>query len=468
MKNPNYIYFTTISVIALLVQNFIFFQELSLNPTWIEEFFQSDALYIPLLHKDLVNDFSSLNSWRHPPAPSLFPDLFLYSFSSALFSNPIQKVLFYSFFQQAYFIISFYLWAKIKNISYPTSFSLITVSIFIYLSYSPFQFFYFLTHISSHHIGAFLNSILLFSIYSYIKEQRYRFLILLFIIISGASDKIFLISGVLPVLFSVTASYLKNRNRENLKQISMMLISSFLAYKLGKSLTPYNIEKLVLETINLSKIFSLFFNDLHFIFMNHIILIILFFLFIISIPFAIKFFSSKETVYLPLLSILFVCLFFLITGGYGNLFTFRRYFIPLLYFPIFFLIAIIHNHSIKITTGIALLFILIGFSTTKQNIFSRNYANLVSYYPPEIKCLDDLESQLPSLNGISDYWQAKRISFLSRKVNLNQATPNLFVHYWINNRKWYQEKRYGFVIENGLDRPSIEKVVGIQIGKAHV
>ena len=88
-------------------------------------------------------------------------------------------------------------------------------------------------------------------------------------------------------------------------------------------------------------------------------------------------------------------------------------------------------------------------------------------YPPFVSCLDSLKLKYNLTNGISDYWNAKHIRYLSHEqLIVNQVFTNLGKYNWIHNRDWYNKDKegekiiYNFVIPERLDKAQIPKRFG--------
>ncbi|HNC01463.1 MAG TPA: hypothetical protein PLS71_24685, partial [Leptospiraceae bacterium] len=88
-------------------------------------------------------------------------------------------------------------------------------------------------------------------------------------------------------------------------------------------------------------------------------------------------------------------------------------------------------------------------------------------YPPFVSCLDELKKKYDLTYGISDYWNAKHVSYLSKeKLFVNQVFVNLEKYNWINNRDWYKRDKenqsihYHFILPERLDINRIKEKFG--------
>lgn len=69
------------------------------------DFYNPDALYLPMVYKDLFSNYSLLG-WRTPPAPYFFPDMPLYLMISFLVGNFHLAIMLYGVVQSLLFILS--------------------------------------------------------------------------------------------------------------------------------------------------------------------------------------------------------------------------------------------------------------------------------------------------------------------------------------------------------------------------
>jgi hypothetical protein len=64
-------------------------------------------------------------------------------------------------------------------------------------------------------------------------------------------------------------------------------------------------------------------------------------------------------------------------------------------------------------------------------------------YPQEISCIDNAARLYKLKNGISEYWNAKKITETNKTgLLVNQFDYNLGVLHWMNNLEWYKVKPY--------------------------
>jgi hypothetical protein len=91
-------------------------------------------------------------------------------------------------------------------------------------------------------------------------------------------------------------------------------------------------------------------------------------------------------------------------------------------------------------------------------------------YPDEVRCLDNMASEVNLRAGLSGYWPAKRITMLSRRgLTVNQIDAGLAPYHLSNNRWWYRGPkvrdavefpRYSFAVVDDLDRELVRSRFG--------
>lgn len=83
--------------------------------------------------------------------------------------------------------------------------------------------------------------------------------------------------------------------------------------------------------------------------------------------------------------------------------------------------------------------------------------SLAAYTPPLVGCLDAQQARLGQGRGVSDYWNAKRVSLFSRTgLQVVQLSSELRPEHWISNIDWYLQRSgphpaYTFVVTERLD-----------------
>ena len=98
------------------------------------------------------------------------------------------------------------------------------------------------------------------------------------------------------------------------------------------------------------------------------------------------------------------------------------------------------------------------------SVLAGQHGQLPSSYSQDVACLDQLADRYGVQYGYGDYWNAKRLSLLSRhRVRVNQLNADLSSYWWITDILWYYEgdsrRRQPhdnrFIITDRLDRNKI-------------
>ncbi|MCR9142288.1 MAG: hypothetical protein NXI24_08545 [bacterium] len=127
--------------------------------------------------------------------------------------------------------------------------------------------------------------------------------------------------------------------------------------------------------------------------------------------------------------------------------------------------ASVFDHTQRVMVRVVAFVVAVGLLVfMSQAIVSRPYFSAqkdpaMALYP-SMQCIHDRRERMGRF-GFSDYWTAKRLSFLSGgELVVNQLQRELDLMYWINNfERYYEPHRsgvgYSFIIENGLNRSRI-------------
>ncbi len=138
-----------------------------------------------------------------------------------------------------------------------------------------------------------------------------------------------------------------------------------------------------------------------------------------------------------------------------------RYIPNLFWFPIFFSWVVFRPLAITMSWLRLALCAWMAFVGLQLLPVPNSGFSLV-YYPPLVQCIDRAVSDFaaqenqPIHRGVSQYWEAKLITHLSREgLSVVQFLADLSPYLWINNENWYSNKRYDFaVLANNSQMPS--------------
>lgn len=201
-------------------------------------FYNSDAISIPAMYKDLVSGYS-LRGWFFGPAPSLFPDLPLYAIIRFLTGNLHLAIMGYGVVQILLLILSFgYLSDKVFEPRRSLQTLIVLAGIVLCLCLSTGQCNIFLPILlNSFHFGAVL--LLVFSLILVVqiiqcgsdtkKALLYSGILLVVSPLILVSDAIYLVQFLIPVLLSLLLLFLFSMiSAKSLLLIYIALIPSVL------------------------------------------------------------------------------------------------------------------------------------------------------------------------------------------------------------------------------------------------
>jgi hypothetical protein len=466
----------------------------------------SDLLFPAMLLSDIQNNSKYLQDWVLAPAPCFFPDLFLYflidtgEIGSTIF-------LYVTIFTISLFILVSKMIIKTEKLfqSFDIIYIFMIVNILL-LSNSKLSFFYSPTYHSS---------IYLFGVFCIINKNTYNRKLTIFIygisFLFGLSDPFVLLQIIIPLLFYTLISNYSDKS--SLKSELMYYIKAFLFSFLGKLFinglhknkliivpevpifkTFFYILKNFLFIENLSKTFHYCFDEL-FEFKLVYICVLLF----ISIFVFDKKQKNREILWTFLFTFI---LLFTFQGWFGLWIGYRYmwffYIFPLAYIVFYLLQKLNFQYQTKekannkgifkkeyIKLSLPILILALQFFYFQKSIetiinfyrkeslnkelnssiqFPVNYANQ-KILPPVVKCITDLSKKYNLVQGVSDYWNAKYITFFSNnQVLVNQYTYEIDEYYWINNKSLYKLQkepvRYNFIITNRLNENKIIELIG--------
>lgn len=466
-------------------------------------FFNPDALTHGLIFRDLFIDRNNFYKWYFADSPSFFPDLAIYSvvyfltggsYSLALVLNAlliyVGILVFLALILRKIYVeatltdlaLIFFLGSILLNLMTKGRFFLLMVFIL-----SP-----------NFHVGTLLitlaglllcilllktNSILLYAVFFFT------------IFLTAVSDKLLIMHFIAPLVCALVCLAIKNIVEKN--KIIKIGFVMFMALILGLGLYDVLITIKIPRTLGFSNIFlNNFVRDLglyfttprlsstiagkEYYFPNDEALLILasiVLLFICATSIFKIWFLPKSYKTPPGLEKTLVLhfLFFLYLSDLSGIILSQlymglihlRYITPLLFLPIFFIcfhIFIKQRKNIKIIVlSLLMTLLLLNF-----NLYNpKEILALESYKSDLVRCLDEKASKYNLSYGISDYWNAERVSFSSQahlKVNaIETPTDRLpIILYWNSNLDWYTkgDPHYNFVVTERLNRDKLINLLG--------
>ncbi|MBE7412064.1 MAG: hypothetical protein L6Q54_05510 [Leptospiraceae bacterium] len=430
----------------------------------------SDLIFPISFFTDIENG-TSIKNWALPPAPSFFPDLFLFYIAWKITGGLIHFSFFIyvAFFECILFLSLFYLLknsnqktkAQDNNITLNRIFGFF-FSLNIVFLFSPSQFSLFL--LPGYHgfvvaFGCFL------SIAIFLKRKYAIVSILSFLFIF--SDGQIILQCIIPALIVLSWNFWNKKISK--KDFFLMVIAilsgwifSNIFHLLLKKLSIFQIPEVpffsIFKSIIQKKlILSNFQSVMNFIKSEWItnsketfwmIFFCFYFVLLIFLPSNWK--KNKNLTFLIFISILctnFVQFFFGVWGG-------MRYSWFLVYLPFFALLFSDISKKQITPFGFVILFLL---CLQFQDLYFKSESILKNPYPKKIQCLDNIANEFRLEFGFSDYWNSKYVMLYSKKkLALKQLTKNLDEYKWIYNPEWTNKnENFNFIITNRLDKDQI-------------
>ncbi len=459
-------------------------------------FYNSDALYLPSLYKDVISGTGHYSHWFLTPAPYFFPDMPMYAISNFIASDYYYAIPLFFTLQSILFVFAIY---KIYSLFFTRTISIeITSFIFAFLYLFPTVSSHFI-FLSAFHYGEFLVG--LFALYFLLKllsESKIIWLVLFyFIVLSSlaiASDGLYKLHFLLPFFFSIFTLWLMNI-LDGKKTIVLSIALAFTIF-LGNMIhgvlifneRAYSPKLLVSQlSKNVEVLQNIFINAYQNETISFSLSVVVIVLAVFLIVFKNKLLYVHEKYMLDIRT-LFLSLFliFLLIGSLSvfSLITLpisTRYMIPLFILPLLFLPIYIQylSPSAKIKIYLQPLFmilfvvllILILLDSRSKLLHATIYTK---YTTPLVECVDNFSKDTGATLGIAQYWQSKQLYILSNQnLTLAQVNNNLDPYTWITTEEWYHNKYDFALIDNGastsykLDQKKIVKLNGAPTSVYH-
>jgi hypothetical protein len=446
-------------------------------------FINSDTLYLPSFFRDLIYDKAKSVEWFIPGATCFFPDLVLFFIVHSFTFSFIKAMFFTGILMNILLILAYYLLVKesIKNIS-PLQISIgIYLLLLFHLAYlfnNDIVFSFYLT-ITNYHLGAYIASLfcLYFSV-RYLRTNNYGNLISLLIIyiLTLSSDFLTLVNLTIPLL-SLTVLFFKKQYRRQSFYLLLTnilgLVFGFMFYRvlaLSKALNILDISYTTFKFDRILESYSIMFKH-HFLFIKTmdvraLIVLLCITSFIISliilIKKLIKFFKSdkiENSELLELVYLLFIVIQIIsvyntpaLNGAYMA-YSLFRYNVYVFFLSMLNVGYLIHKLSlykrfllpVKIFSLLTIaLFVLIGFRELNRINLREDSMRLFNYYPDYVKDIDELCVEYKLKNGLAGYWEARKITMLSRQdIRIYQTYENLRPFHHVVNQNWYYGTKDG-------------------------
>lgn len=424
----------------------------------------SDTMYLPTLFKDLVLENGRYTDWYLAPAPYFFPDIFLYFISGFINNDYYHSNLIFILFQKTVLFVAIYC---IFSSFYSKHVAFLLASILLVIFYMvPTSFSTFLIkgnwHFGVTLVGLLIVSLLLKSIGS--SNNLLRFiLIFVFSALCIASDKLFILQFLVPIIFTMTVmlAYKKIDSIYWLKVTTLLCMSVVFGYliydivmfnktaysvkysfdhiypnliDLGVKYTQYIKSNPVFVTVNTGFVLVIMWQSMKMLLIK-------------------KNDSSSRLFFIMILCLVSIPL---IIGVLliSSLEIANRYLIPINFLPTIVMVVFINStnwNAIKLDKKpYALLAVIltvlptVGWTYFKLKSFE--FKN--EYYPKHFQCVDQFLAGNKADVGVGNYWVSKRFAMINKLgFKVVNVGKNLNIINRISTAGWISDN-YDFVISN--------------------
>jgi len=479
-SNQVFLHFISyVTLILSIVTFYANFTEFNFNSS-----FNSDALGVINLFRDLFDDGGSLQSWRMPGSTTLFPDMILFYLLFQVFGTNVLALTFTYGVLQVILItlILCYIFRKLfqnslKQYSWliPLLFSLIFLE-----SYygSRDQMLPYLLTIYCYHTGTLVNTLIGIAIsISNIKIIYKAVILLVLSFLAAFSDLLFVVMFVAPFFLINIIQY----KYLGIKQALICFVCVITGVYLGNYLFNYlNEIGYIIYTLNI-KLYSfdsilnswnVFYNQMnYYIHLNSILAFHVLYTIVslFLVPASALLFRNKLDIGVKYFLWLFIFISFslilspIVNGIYINIDSIR-YNAAIFYFSLTtmaIMLAVVLHLWIKpraVKSMFNALIIITMFSFILYKLSVDGVKNYFTYYPPKVKALDSICEKHNLKNGISDYWNAKWSTMFSKKnIKVHAVYQWTNIYEFGSNLEWYYGKEFDFIIPDRLDSSEIRK-----------
>ena len=434
-------------------------------------FFNSDALYLPSLYRDIFQDGYTLNGWTLNPAPNIFPDMLLFFPLNAIFGDFITAIFGFAFIQYfAYIFILYLIFKNLKPNLHPSTFvpAIFLFSSYLFIDNAGFQSA--LLNLNSYHNGAFIMGLLcvyLFIKYFNTKSQKILIVVLILSMLSGACDKLFFIYFSIPVSLVIIVLYFFNKDWKTLTRflvtIALGTILAIVLWRFFMNNSYFSLSEaygnITLWYIEHS--WSVFSQQMYGYLTSHSFAIVLtyfsLFSYVVVVIYVfrktLKLIREKKHADVLFAFQLFVLFFVpivlfapILSGSYDNPYSLRYNYFPYILLPFNSVVLLGNwlnkNKLVRIILNTTLSLLMAGylfFNFTVQELKS-GLNHFFTFYPEKVRIIDDyfLDDNTLKYGITNDYWTAKQTTMFSKKgVRLysawNWGEPWLHV----SNKYWF-------------------------------
>jgi hypothetical protein len=489
----------TLFIISLFVNVLLVLQIYASLSGWsLSLLFNSDALYLPSIFKDVFIDKTGFEGWHLNAAPNFFPEWPVYFFIRLLSGNFIQANIAYAVL---YVLAVGLLTAAITKVVFKKPD--ISLYVLINAGFSLFLFQYFFNNniintsyllLTGYHGGAYLMALLaMLSLFQYLKTGKtlHVVLLLVWVYLGVLSDRLLIMYYVVP---SLTGLFFMG-NKDLKKPLIIAAVGSVLTTVLA--MFTYNMIKIsgYFYFIGLSSYkkfditragdaFVKYTDILTRMFHSGAIGTIIILLFVLSIIIggflSFYFIFSRKKIFanntlkrflIVMLTayVIIVALTPIIHGTFLGLahlrYNFSSFYVAVsLVIILLFMLTRLKPLYAKVFDGLVIAVLLVVIGVVIQNLNNQNLAKgltqITNYYPEDVANIDKLAREHGLQYGVGNYWFAKKTTMFS-KENVRIYTVNEYLspwfhvtnHHWYfrDNRGKYGNPRFGFILLNDLE-----------------
>lgn len=460
----------------------------------------SDFIQIPIMTNSFLYEHAHIKDWNFAQTPYFFPDLAVSYIISLFTHNIITNMLVYGTMQSLYLLLIIALLLKLITdnsikISFGIAFVLVVLlcsSELISLDGKPaaLQLLESMP-MSSQHFGATILTFTCLYLFIQIYNHKNNYLIALFCLITIAgvfSDLLLAFYFSIPLIFTLGVwGFLNPEHRQfcwkGIALLSILIIGSYLLYRL-LPISHFFDHHIIYQHNKFKEFIKLFFVYLK---LNPIIGT-LWLSFLIWAPFSlIRTYRQQNESFQKISWINFIILFELITilacvpgfvlrdnnlhGAVSHGFFNYCHLQPLILGPVligFPLLLCKHTKIFELLTrnyifgGLLCLIIIRSMSYHP----ALNISNIITYYPPEIACLDEHVQQLHLHNGMGNYWQAKSFTqFNHSGIKIAAITDRWNAYFWTVSKQAFDGDQFDFLIFKSPNETFNQQKVLARFGK---
>lgn len=437
-------------------------------PVFKSFFSDSDALYLPILFKNILAQHGSIKDWYLTPAPYFFPDFLIFLQAYVLGATIPAQMVYCAWFQITllavicYFIFknTFHM-LKCTAISSALFCAILLFALALQCTLEPTPFSYLL--VSSFHYGAFLTELVCLALMVLFitnpHDSRPVIALSLLSFVIAASDAIFIVQYVLPMMLSLL--FTRTYRMQLLLPIGFSAIGFLIYPALVAHPTRYPNRpgwgSIVSNFHEIEAIFHHFFQTIP----QAVIFLFIFYVMLacVLLVIVIKQLNISKTVnhFSGLIFLSFFTFLSMMTSIAAMLFITHfiptsRYFISIVSLPIIVTVGFIgmmlkkRVYLLMMSGGVVILALL---SFQVIDLYRTGRAHSTGYYSQDIACIDQSLAKYPSLqHGIGQYWDAKLIQAFSRRdLIMAQHEKKLQERRWITSDSFFQPM-YDFAVVN--------------------